>query len=252
MRIIQLLALMVLMPFVAPGNTLPGKRPVVIGASFSDGFYLPELGIPFFSPQSKALGLHHHLDVPDAGEPLNLGSNWMFMAPEIKGAFQVKKARESKPTAVFAIDFLFWYLYGSDRTRGKGEERPLTRLEFFEVGLAQLSKFDCPVVVGNIPDAEESVGIILRPNQYPGKEVVEAANKRLKEWVEARKNVVMIDLASFHRKAVKNEAVEAGGLAVPAGESREMFLQWDLLHPSKKGVGALAAEAMGTLKELKN
>lgn len=222
-------------------------RPVIIGASLSDGFYLPEMGIPFISPKSKSLGLHHHLEAAlkvEHGPILNMGSNWFFLAAEPKAAFQTKKAHEAGPTVVFAIDFLFWYLSTKPEGRGRGF-RELSRLEFFEKGLAHLETFDCPVVVGNIPDAGQSVGRVLMPEQYPGRELINKANARLNEWLKDHPNVVLMDLHQFHGKASRNESMKVAGREIPAGQSRDLFLQWDLIHPT--GTGAKAVVAMALL-----
>ena len=247
MKFLSLAFLLMLLPLQGEEDLY--QRPVIVGASLSDGFYLAELGLPF-SEKSKALGMHHFLQknrVSDGDRILNFGSNWMFLAPGPKGDYQIKKAREAKPTVVFAVDFLFWYLYGNERARN--EDRGLTRLEFFEKGLAKLATFDCPVVVGNIPDAGKSVGVILAPGQYPGVEGVTAANLRLDRWLTEHPKMVKIDLAGFHRLASNDEEVQVGEIAVPAGETRESFLQWDLLHPTPEGIDAIVKVAVTALEE---
>ena len=248
MKVLTLVFFLMLLPLQA-GEGLY-QRPVIVGASLSDGFYLPEMGLPF-SGKSKDLGMHHYLQkVRKAGGAriLNLGSNWMFVAPVAKGDYQVKKAREAKPTVVFAIDFLFWYLYGNERSRSE-EDRKLSRLEFFEKGLSKLATFECPVVVGTIPDAERSVGVILAPAQYPGAGTIAAANLRLERWFKEHPEMVKVDLAGFHRLAVNDEAIELGGVTVPAGNSRATFLQWDLLHPTPRGIETIVKVAVAALKK---
>ncbi|YCM43808.1 hypothetical protein V2O64_21095 [Verrucomicrobiaceae bacterium 227] len=249
MRFLKLVFLLTLLPLRAEDGLY--QRPVIIGASLSDGFYLPELGIPFVSPESKALGMHHYLERerPTKGERIvNWGSNWMFVAPGPKGAFQVKKAREAKPSVVFAVDYLFWYLYGNARSRSEAD-RGLTRLEFFDKGLAELATLECPVVVGNIPDAGEAVGVILAPAQYPGVAEIQAANLRLEEWLKEHPKMVLVDLAGFHRLATNNEEVKVGDEVVPAGRSRAALIQRDLLHPTRQGIDAIVKVAVAALAE---
>lgn len=230
------------------------ERPVIIGASLSDGFYLPEMGLPFVSPKSKSLGLHHHLEAAlkvKHGPVLNVGSNWFFLAAEPKGIFQTNRAHQAQPTVVFAIDFLFWYLSTKPEGRGRGF-RDLSRLDFFEKGLAHLATFDCPVVVGNIPDAGKSVGRVLTPSQYPGQELVNKANARLEEWLKDHPNVVLMDLHQFHGKASRNQEMKVAGREIPAEQSRDLFLQWDLIHPTgtgAKAVMAMALKALGVTEE---
>ena len=248
MRFLKLAFLLTFLPLQADEALY--QRPVIVGASLSDGFYLPELGLPF-SVKSKQLGMHHYLQEArktGGDRILNLGSNWMFVAPVPKGNYQIKKAREGKPTVVFAVDFLFWYLYGNQRSRSE-EDRGLTRLEFFEKGLAKLASFECPVVVGNIPDAEKSVGVILTPAQYPGREVIAVANRRLDLWLKTHPQITKVDLARFHRLAANNEEMKIGDIVAPAGSTREAFLQWDLLHPTPEGIAALVKVAVTALEE---
>ena len=243
--------------FFSQGHALSARplsweRPVIIGASLSDGFYLRDMGIPFASRRSKRLGLEHHFKASltvDHGPILNLGSNWFFLAAEPTGRYQIKKAREAKPTVVFAIDYLFWYLSADPVQRGRGF-RELSRLEFFEKGLAHLATLDCPVVVGNIPDAASSVGKVLSKKQYPGVETIGKANARLVEWLKDQPNVVMMDLNKFHQLATKNQEMEVAGQTIPEGQTRGLYLQWDQLHPTPTGATTIAKLALETLKKL--
>jgi len=249
MKLTRFVSLWLLLPLQADEGLY--QRPVIVGASLSDGFDLRDFGIPFLSPKSKQLGMHHYLQQARKTEGeriLNLGSNWMFVAPDSKGDYQVKKAREANPTVVFAVDFLFWYLYGNERSR-TAEDRGLTRLEFFEKGLAKLATLECPVVVGNIPDAEKSVGLILAPGQYPGAENIATANRRLDRWLKEHPKMVKVDLAGFHRLAINDEEIKVGDLLMPAGRTREACMQWDLLHPTPEGIKAIVKVAMAALEE---
>lgn len=230
---------------------LSWEKPVIIGASLSDGFYLRDMGIPFVSRRSKRLSLDNHFKAVltmKHGPILNLGSNWTCLAAEPTGKFQVIKAREAKPTVVFAIDYLFWYLSADPKHRGRGF-RDLTRLEFFEKGLAHLATLECPVLVGNVPDAKESVGKILSKKQYPGIETITKANARLVEWQKDHPNVVLMDLHGFHQLAVKNEEMVVAGQIIPAGQTRELYLQWDQIHPTPAGATAIAKVALETLEK---
>lgn len=250
MKLLLLLTVILISPSLGDEQAL-WKRPVVIGASLSDGFHVQEMGVPFFSPISKSLGLHHHLKSElgvDHGPILNLGSKWTFLAAEVNGRYQVKKAREAKPTVVFAIDYLFWYLSANPAFRGEGLQG-LTRLEFFEKGLAHLATLKCPVVVGNLPDTKSSVGRGLSKEQYPGVEIVAKANLRLAEWLKENPQMILLDLAKFHRLASSNQEVTVSGQVIPAGKSRKFYLQWDELHPTPEGAAAIAKEALDALAQ---
>lgn len=226
------------------------ERPVIIGASLSDGFHLSDMGLPFASPRSKELGLHHHLknELKVAHGPiLNLGSNWTFIAAEPTGKRQIEKAREADPTVVFAIDYLFWYLSAEPRFRGRGY-REMSRLEFFEVGLAHLATLKCPVVVGNIPDAKSSVGKVLSEESYAGTEMIAKANERLAEWIAERPNFALLDLHYFHKQVSTNQEVSVLDEVTPKGQTRDLFLQSDQLHPTLAGASMIAKVALDVLR----
>ncbi len=227
------------------------EKPVIIGASLSDGFHLREYGIPFFSPRSKALGLHHHLRNrlgPVSGPIENLGNNWTFMAVESHGRYQARAAARMKPTIVVAVDYLFWYLYADPKLRGPGLAK-LSRMEFFEKGLAHLEQLKCPVIIGDIPDAASSVNRVLSKEQYPGSELIKKANKRLEEWLSNRPLAIKIPLKTFHHQASENLELAVDGRATPAGKSRRKFLQWDRIHPTPAGADAVAAIITKSVKE---
>lgn len=227
------------------------ERPVIIGASLSDGFHVRGMGAPFASRRSERLGLHHHLKAAitaEHGPFLNLGSNWTFLATEGKGKYQVKRALKVEATVVFAIDFLFWYLSAEPKQRGRGF-RDLTRLEFFEKGLAHLATLKCPVVVGNIPDAKSSIGKILKPEQYAGAETIVKANARLVAWLKDHPNIALLDLHRFHQLASTNQEMEVVGQTIPEGQTRKLYLQWDELHPTPTGASAIAKVALDALEK---
>jgi lysophospholipase L1-like esterase len=121
-------------------------------------------------------------------------------------------------------------------------------MEFFEKGLAHLATLDCPVVVGNIPDAKSSVGRVLSKEQYPGTGLVEKANARLAEWVKNHPNIALMDLHKFHQHASTNQEMEVTGQTIPAGQARKLYLQWDQLHPTPTGAAAIAKVAIETLE----
>ncbi|MFT6180552.1 MAG: hypothetical protein ACJA1W_002905 [Akkermansiaceae bacterium] len=236
---------------VLHGEQISWEKPVIIGASLSDGFHLRGRGIPFASRRSKGLGLHHHLKsslTASHGPILNLGSNWFFLATEAKGKYQVNRARKVKATVVFAIHYLFWYLSAEPRQRGR-EFRDLSRLEFFEKGLAHLATLKCPVVVGNIPDARSSVGKVLKEKQYAGAETIAKANARLVVWLKDHPNIALMDLHRFHQLASTDQEMEVVGQTIPEGQTRKLYLQWDQLHPTPTGASSIAKVALDVLEK---
>lgn len=227
------IALIVL--FAASGlaaDKSPWERVVMIGASVTSGFVASE---PLGGTNTEMHKLSRYMEAGllASHEPIKVvASPFLFLQPEMVGPQQVQKAIEAKPTVVIGLDFLFWSCYGEGNT---DEDR----LQRFEKGLKLLEKLDCPIVVGDLPDASAAVGNMLRADQMPSDEALKSANKRLKDWATARKQVSIIPLSDFMRNAVVNKEIKIGGFTVPEGKSRAL-LQRDKLHPSPSGCSFLA------------
>lgn len=220
------------------------ERPVAIGASVTDGFDLHEFDAVFRRPKSIALALPKHLDAAltaEHGRFLSYGHRLLLADVEKSGALQVKLALEQEPTVLFAVDFLFWFVYGY-----VGSEE--ARLQRLEKGFTLIEQFDCPVVVGNFPDASGAVGRMIHRSQMPELATLRKANGRLKEWLAERENVVAVDLETVMRKAVANEAITMGRVQLAAGTTRD-FIQKDGLHPTLKGARMIALLALQQLVE---
>jgi hypothetical protein len=210
----------------------PWERIVMIGASVSAGFTESEL---FGGPRTPQYRLSRYVDaallLPH--EPVqNLGNAMFFMAPEAAGRRQIEQAIKTGPTMVIGIDFLFWFCYGNVRTNED-------RLQRFENGLRLLETIQCPLVVGDIPDASRAANGILSEDEIPGAQVMSAANRRLKEWAATHPKVVVLDLSGFMRATMANRPLTIHGHTWPAGESHAL-LQDDELHPSQRGCAVLA------------
>jgi len=207
-------------------------RVIVIGASVSSGFTGSE---PFGGPNTKQLALDRYLDAALLAphEPLrNLANAMFFMLPDDMGHTQIRQALTNNPTLVIGVDFLFWYCYGHGETDQE-------RLEHFEKGLKMLESFECPVIVGDLPDASAAVNRMLSPREIPSSKARAAANRRLKEWAAQHRQVTVVPLADFMRAVMANEALTVHGYAVAGGTTRAL-LQPDRLHPSRRGCAFLA------------
>lgn len=206
-------------------------RPVVIGASVSDGFCIDE---PMGGPHTRHYRFARYLDAAltgPHGEIRTHANALFFVGPATVGESMVAKALEDKPTVVVAVDFLFWFCYG------RLEED--ARLPMLDAGLELLEKFECPIVVGDIPDATAAAGGILAHEQVPQPETIAAANRRIQAWAAGRKNVSLVPLAEFMKNCQANAALKVRDREWPAGESRKL-LQRDRLHPARHGCAALA------------
>jgi len=210
----------------------PWQRIVMIGASATAGFTASE---PLGGTNTPKYALSRYVDaaLKVAHEPvLNLGNAFFFFQPEAMGQQQVARALTNSPTLVIGLDFPFWFCYGEGET---DEER----LKRFDSGLKLLEKIDCPLVIGNVPDASAAVNKMLRPDQMPSLKAIAAANQRLKTWAASRGRVVVVELSDFMRQATANRAISISDHTLPDGQTR-VLLQNDTLHPSPPGCAVLA------------
>lgn len=226
---------------VAPATaTSPYARIVTVGASVTAGFTESE---PLGGPSTTRLRLDRYVDaalqVPHTSVT-NLGNTFFFLHPSLIGRRQIEQAQKHRPTLIIGLDFLFWFLYGEGKTDAD-------RLRRFEQGLSLLEAVECPLVLGDIPDASAAVNGMLRPEQMPGSNAIAAANRRLAEWAKGRNQVVIVKLSEFMRNALANHAIQLRGHTLPAGQTRRL-LQDDLLHATPHGCAALALAALEAIQ----
>jgi hypothetical protein len=211
----------------------PWERILVIGASASSGFTVSE---PLGGPNTKRHSLSTYLDaaVSVPHEPVqNLASSMFFLRPGTFGSQQIERALQARPTLVVAVDFLFWFCYGELPDEN-------ARMDRFESGLKMLESLNCPLVIGDIPDASGAINGMLRPQQVPTVETISAVNRRLKTWAAKHPGVVVVSLSNFMGASVANQAINIRGHTVPEGKTRGL-LQEDKLHPTPLGAAVLSA-----------
>ena len=218
------------------------SRPVIIGASLSDGYeHTERLG----GPKSDALALDLYLqqatNLP-AGRITNFSNRFCFIYPLGISHKQVADALGSKPSVIFAVDQLFWQLYGNFASAEQ-------RLSTFKAALAELDSITCPLVIGNIPDASRSVNKMLSSTQIPKIKTINKANQILEKWVKKRKKTVIIDLASFMKLCVSNKEIKLKNITYPEGTTKN-FLQADMLHPTALGAKAISYAIIEVLQTI--
>jgi hypothetical protein len=211
-------------------------RPVVIGASASAGYGVDdEVG----AHVSLADALQRTIRAPHA-EVVDAASSLIFLDPLGTGEGRIERALEAEPTVVFAIDFLFWFTYGSL----PDAERP----DLLERGLALLDRLPCTVVIGDVPDMRASVGKMLAHSQVPSPESLVVLNARIQEWAAERERVVLVSLTDFLGRMKADERIEVRTQVWEEGASRGL-LQEDELHPTLEGLAALALLCADALVE---
>jgi hypothetical protein len=218
------------------------SRPVIIGASVSDGYeHTERLG----GPRSDALALDQHLckitNLP-VDRFSNFSQRFCFLHPLVSAHQQMSHTLETKPTVFIAIDQLFWQLYGNFAS---SEQRIIT----FRAALIKLDPITCPLVIGNIPDASLAIGKMLSASQVPDQKTINQANQLLNEWVKNRKQTAIIDLASFMQLCAANKEIKLKNIIYPAGSTKK-FLQTDMLHPTASGVSALSHAIIDSLQSI--
>lgn len=207
----------------APAPVPLFERAVVIGASASAGYGVDdEVGA--------------HTDIADALEQMlifphdpivNAASSFLFLDPLGTGEERVERALEVEPTVVIAVDFLFWFTYGSIPE----EERPV----LLERGLALLDRLPCPVVIGDVPDMSGAIGKMLSRSSVPTSESLASLNARIRAWAAERDRVVVVPLVEFLGRMRMDERIELRGQVWEEGASRRL-LQTDELHPTLEGL----------------
>jgi hypothetical protein len=214
----------------------PWARIVIIGASVSRGFTAYE---PFGGPKTRDYALDRYLTaalLTPHEPPQNLANALFFMVPDDMGHAQIRQALTNRPTLIVGIDFLFWFCYGHGQT-------DQDRLAHFEKGLKLLEELDCPLIVGDIPDASAAINRMLSLREIPSPTARAAANRRLKEWAARHKQVTVVPLSEFMRTVNANKSLSVHGHTIAAGKTRAL-LQDDRLHPSRRGCAALAVSIL--------
>ncbi len=207
------------------------ERIAIIGASMSGGY-----GLQLDLKATVTLGDILDCTLTHDREPtLNLGDLYLFRSPKSKGESQIRAAVEHNPSLVVAVDFLFWFSYGTYFGGGRSHE-------YFEHGLNLLDEFECPLLVGDIPDMRMALkgkgplGVpMLNANMIPPEEKRQAMNLRLAQWAEERENVTLVPLADYRKDVLSGNPIKLRGNHWTA-EELESMLQADLLHPRPHGV----------------
>ena len=235
MKPTALLAALALAPAAVPqdahsaGDPRPGvlERVVVLGASLSEGYELPcNLAAAFEASLARAHG------------PVRSHTGLYFFHDALhEGSRQLEQALEAEPTLVVAVDFLFWFGYGSTNARGEPLASEDERLVLLEKGLDILDELECPLVVADFPDMSKTIGKMLAEAQVPAPETLVKLSQRVRAWARERGRTLVLPLAEIVQQHCAGRAVRIGRHEFPAGTE---LLQEDELHPTLLGLTALA------------
>jgi hypothetical protein len=216
------------------------ERYVILGSSASAGFNIQlDTGAPTRLADYFEAGLF-------TGSKLAFdGSTEMtFLDPEGIAGKAVTRALAEDPTLVIGADFLFWFFYGAG---GPGNTLAFRR-ERLEAGIALLDQFDCPVLVGDLPNMAGAAGGMIPIASMPPADSFDDANSRIRAWAASKANVIVVPLAEFNEIVGKGEPLRVGDFtwdpAVMGG-----LLQADQLHPNLAGCAVLATQIMHSLAQ---
>ncbi|MEZ4156472.1 MAG: hypothetical protein R3B52_00640 [Candidatus Paceibacterota bacterium] len=142
---------------------------------------------------------------------------------------QIRSAKALNPTLVVATDFLFWFAY-----RGPVEERG----ERFEQGLSFARNFDCPVLLGDVPDLTDSTALKLYGVTFPTQAQLDSFNAKVRETCKERAGRVF-----YFPMSSSAIAASRGGCQKLAGKRFNLgsTLWLDGVHPNEHGVSQLSA-----------
>ncbi len=236
----------------APGQsaetqkTAPTPKPkiAVIGASVSAGF--EDGPLTGGSAENRSVPLatvlkHMWQDAKLPPVVLNLSDPFMFRSAPESGAVQLKRAIREDPDLLIAIDFAFWFVYG---TRSNSN-----RKEKLELCLTMLDHWKKPILLGDIPDMTGASARLMRASMIPDLKIQNAINARLREWAKTRSNVTLLPLAQWVRELKTDgfEFVNEDGDTVkaPAGS----LLQLDDLHVTRVGMAVFATRLAASMRK---
>lgn len=216
----------------APALSAPSaptlERVVILGASLSAGFGAQRTFVDVFQAALRA---------PPERPVVGLGNVLFFTSPLAIGEDQIAAALDLEPTLVVAVDFLFWFGYGSSNAEGGPITAESQRLELLERGLELLTELECPLVLGDFPDMSAAVGTMLAPAQMPARTTLPLLSRRVREWAAARPATILLSLSELVPQLASKEEIRIGRHRFAAGSR---LLQDDHLHPTVQGLVLLA------------
>ena len=231
-------------------EVLPEPDPpvvLILGASVSSGFVFPQPRDD--GERNSGIELARALRAmwPDDAVRLRDRSDLStFLDPVGKQARHIELALEDRPALVIAVDFMFWFGYGS--VRGAAEDVPDARLALQAQGLALLERLDAPILLGDYPDMRGADLRMLSASQIPSPDTLAALNQALRDWAAPRPNVHLFPLAAFVAAVKRDGApvrIDGEELQLPA----EALLQSDRLHTTRLGVAVLGARIHDAILE---
>jgi len=220
------------------------ERVAVIGASVSAGFGLGT------DAQKARLNLSRVIEaglIAGHSPVLNASDEMTFMDTLGSSKSAAKALEKDDPTLVVALDYLFWFGYGS--TWGGEKER----LAALELGLKSLEGLTCPILLGDFPDMSSALKAkhpILPAQAVPDPATLAKLNERLGVWAKEHANVIVVPVSKLMGALLAGDELRVGPNLWKKG-TVSALLQEDGLHPTLEGTTGLWLFAAERLFEVR-
>ena len=203
-------------------------RVVVIGASISSG-----VETEFVNTPALASSLRRHFD-SRATVVTSFADQNMYERTWSSATNQIAAAKRAKPTVVIAVDWLFWFACKMDHDK---------KQEFFAKGLDLLKEFECPVLVGDLPDTRRQ-SVLLENVKLPSTDQLASFNRQLRDLAAKEDNQIYVFPAARAMHAARKS--ERCKVCERVYDMRST-LSWDRLHANISGVRKLGDMILRTL-----
>ena len=144
---------------------------------------------------------------------------------------QIDAAIAWKPTAIVALDLLFWDIYG--------DPDPAWRDRALTSGLADLERARVAgawIIVGDVPHVVTAAEWMLAKDHVPAVDALDLLDAKIAAWARGRDRVLFVPFRAWAEPLSAGGDVEiAPGEKVPATS----LVGLDGLHPNALGVWAL-------------
>lgn len=204
---------------VAPLLAQETARIGVSGASVSAGFGSG-------STLAQALATAHG-QISDRA--LDVATSTLFLSPQKKSATLLKKIASAKPTAIVALDQLFWFAYGRKQLK--------TRLRDVEVALSLLEKTGVPVYVGDVPLMRNVSPIMLPTGKIPPAKHLLKVNELVRARCEKTPNLHLLPLTAWAEAMRNGRTLNLFGK--PRTYKKSQLFIADGLHVNRRGLAVL-------------
>ena len=231
------------------GEPGPIARITTAGASASAGFgvFTMKDSIVGRVPGGCSLGRTLKAAVGDSVVVSDMGTSMFFTAPHRYGRRIIERINQNPPDILVAIDFLFWFAYGTIGPDGIKMQTASERMASLDIGLDLLDTFQGPMIVGDLPDMSAAIGGFISRSQVPSPKILNALNAKIMAWASERSRVRIFPLAKLTRQLNAQEPFSIGPHRWETSELKKV-IQRDRLHPTLTGQIALIQVVEDILK----